>query len=94
MAMLLQDVKYGAYDRNPSDNAYSFDSYAEGIDLLARVFAKYYLNPNGTKIYNGEIATGSHYNGPNLTGVNKKYASDTNWANSVYKWMKYLYNKL
>ena len=85
---------YGAYDRNPSDNAYSFDSYAEGIDLLARVFAKYYLNPNGTKIYNGEIATGSHYNGPNLTGVHKKYASDTNWANSVYKWMKYLYNKL
>ena len=58
------------------------------------MFAKYYLNPNGTKIYNGEIATGSHYNGPNLTGVNKKYASDTNWANSVYKWMKYLYNKL
>ena len=85
---------YGAYDRNPSDNAYSFSSYSEGIDLLARVFAKYYLNPNGTKIYNGEIATGNHYNGPTLTGVNKKYATDKNWANAVYKWMKYLYNKL
>ena len=84
---------YGAYDRNPSDNAYSFSSYAEGIDLLARVFAKYYLNPSGTKIYNGEIATGNHYNGPTLSGVNKKYASDNNWSNAVYKWMQYLYNK-
>lgn len=85
---------YGAYDRNPSDNAYRFSSYSEGIDLLARVFSKYYLNPKGTKIYNNEIATGSHYNGATLSGVNTKYASDKNWSNSVYKWMQYLYNKL
>jgi SH3 type 3 domain protein len=85
---------YGAYDRNPSDNAYSFDSYSEGIDLIARVFAKYYLNPKGTKIYNNEVATGSHYNGPTLTGVNTDYATDKNWANGVYSWMSYLYNRL
>ena len=85
---------YGAYDRNPSDNAYVFSEYSEGIDLLGRVFAKYYLNPKGTKIYGGEVATGSHYNGPTVSGVNKKYASDKNWANNVYKWMSYLYNRL
>ena len=85
---------YGAFDRNPSDNAYSFENYAEGIDLLARVFTKYYLNPKGTTIYNVEVASGNHYNGSTLTGVNTKYATDKNWANAVYKWMQYLYNKL
>mgnify|MGYP004687102479 FL=1 len=84
---------YGAYDRAPSENAYSFGTYAEGIDMLARVFAKYYLNPKGTALYNGEVASGNYYNGSTLTGVNTKYASDKNWANAVYKWMQYLYNK-
>ena len=36
---------YGAYDSSPYDSAYEFSDYSEGIDLLARVFAKYYLNP-------------------------------------------------
>ena len=85
---------YGAYDRNPSDNAYVFAEYSEGIDLLGRVFAKYYLNPIGTKVYGNEVATGSYYNGPTISGVNTRYASDKNWANAVYKWMSYLYNRL
>lgn len=85
---------YGAYDRNPSDNAYRFNNYSEGIDLLARVFVKYYLNPKGTNIYGGEKASGSHYSTPTVTGVNRDYASDKNWANSVYQWMKYFYNKI
>ena len=85
---------YGAYDRNPSDNAYVFKTYAEGIDLLARVFTKYYINPEGTKIYDGETAVGNKYYGPTIKGVNTKYATDKNWSNSVYKWMSYLYNKL
>ena len=85
---------YGAYDRNPSDNAYVFDTYAEGIDLLARVFAKYYLNPPGTIIYNNEKASGSHYNGPTVSGVNEDYATDKNWSNAVYKWMQYLYDRI
>lgn len=61
---------------------------------MARVFTKYYLNPKGTTIYNVEVASGNHYNGSTLTGVNTKYATDKNWANAVYKWMQYLYNKL
>ena len=85
---------YGAYDSNPYNGAYSFSNYSECIDLIARVFVKYYLNPKGTSIYGGETATGSYYNGPTLTGINTRYATDKNWANGVYTHMKYLYNKL
>ncbi len=85
---------YGAVDSNPYGGAYSFESYGEGIDLVARVLKKYYLNPAGTEVYAGDVANGRFYNGNTLSAVNKIYASDKNWANSVYKWMKYLYNKL
>ena len=85
---------YGAYDSNPYNGAYSFETYAESIDLIARVFVKYYLNPAGTKIYDGEVAKGSYYNGNTLSAINKKYASDKNWANGVFSHMKYLYNKI
>ena len=53
-----------------------------------------YINPKGTSIYGGEKAVGTYYNGSNLSGINKKYASDSNWANAVYSHMQYLYNKL
>lgn len=85
---------YGAVDSNPYGGAYSFSSYNEGIDLVARVFVKYYLNPSGTEIYDGNVANGKYYSGNTLQAINKRYASDKNWANSVYKWMKYLYNNL
>ena len=85
---------YGAYDSNPYNGAYEFTDYSECIDLISRVFVKYYLNPKGIEIYGGEKAQGTYYNGATLTAVNTKYASDKNWANSVYKHMKYLYNKL
>ena len=85
---------YGAYDSNPYNGAYNFTDYSECIDLIARVFVKYYINPAGTSIYDGEKASGKYYNGPTLSGVNKKYATDKNWANGVYEQMKYLYNKL
>lgn len=85
---------YGAYDSNPYSGAYDFSNYSECIDLIARVFVKYYLNPKGTSIYGGEKATGTYYNGATLSGVNTKYATDKNWANGVYNQMKYLYNKL
>lgn len=85
---------YGAYDSNPYGGAFEFDTYAEGIDLVARVLVKNYLNPKGTEIYDGQVATGAYYNGPTLTGVNTRYASDKNWANAVFKWMTYLYNRL
>ena len=85
---------YGAYDSNPYNGAYQFTNYSESIDLIARVFVKYYLNPKGTSIYGGEKAAGTYYNGHTLSGINKKYATDKNWANGVYKHMQYLYNKL
>lgn len=85
---------YGAYDSNPYNGAYSFSDYSECIDLIARVFVKYYINPKGTVIYGGEKAEGTYYNGPTLSGINTRYASDKNWANGVYNHMKYLYNKL
>ena len=85
---------YGANDSNPYGNAKIFGTYAEGIDLVSRVLVKYYLNSSGTSIYDGETANGKYYNGATLTGVNKKYASDKNWNNGVYKWMSYLYNRL
>lgn len=85
---------YGAYDSNPYGGAALFSTYAEGIDLVARVLVKNYLNPAGTEIYDGQIATGMYYNGPTLTGVNTRYATDKNWANAVFKWMTYLYERL
>ena len=85
---------YGAYDMRAYSSAYSYNGYATGIDMIARVLVKHYLNPAGTSIYNGEIATGKYYCGKTLSAVNKNYATDKNWSNSVYKWMTYLYNKL
>lgn len=85
---------YGAYDSNPYNGAYYFSDYAESIDLMARVFTKYYIHPKGTSIYGGEKAVGTYYYAPTLSGVNTKYATDKNWANAVYQHMKYLYNKL
>lgn len=85
---------YGAYDRNPYSNSYNFETYAEGIDLVARALVKNYLNEKDTKIYDNNKATGRYYNGPTLSGVNKRYATDKNWAKATYKWMTYLYNRL
>lgn len=85
---------YGAYDSSPYNSAYTYNDYSQSIDLIARVFVKYYLNPKGTSIYGGETALGTYYNGPTLTGVNTRYATDKNWANAVFSHMKYLYNKL
>ena len=85
---------YQAYDKDPYDNAQGFSTYAEGIDLVSRVFVKYYINPPGTAIYNGEKAVGTYYKGSTVSAVNVSYATDKNWANGVYKWIVYLYNKL
>ena len=85
---------YGAYDSNPYNGAYTFDDYAEAIDLVSRVFVKFYLNPKGTIIYDGQSANGKYYSGNTLSAVNKRYATDKKWANGVYVHMQYLYNKI
>ncbi len=85
---------YGAYDSNPYNGAYTFSNYSESIDLLARVLVKYYINQKGTSIYKNEKAIGTYYSGSTLKDLNNKYASDKQWSNKVYNYMKYLYNKL
>jgi len=85
---------YGAYDMNAYASAYKYDGYVAGIDMISRVLMKNYLNPKGTSIYNGESASGKYFNGNTVSAVNKRYATDKNWANSVYYWIKYLYNRL
>lgn len=85
---------YRAYDSDSYNSASTFGTYAEGIDLIARVLVKYYLNPRGTVIYNGEKAIGTYYNGNTIKSVNQRYASDSNWADKVYNYMVYLYKKI
>lgn len=85
---------YGAYDMSAYSSAYSYNGYAAGIDMVARVLVKNYLNPKGTAIYNGEVASGRFYHGRTIKSVNTKYATDKNWHNSVYSWMSYLYHRL
>lgn len=45
-------------------------------------------------IYGGDIADGRYYNGTTIQSVNKHYATDPNWASSIYSIMTNLYNDL
>lgn len=85
---------YGSYDASAFESSYIFESYQYGIELLAKVLSKYYLNEPGTKIYDDEIAVGSYYNGPTVSGVNTRYASDEGWATKVYNTMVSLYDQI
>lgn len=85
---------YGSYDSTPYASSFEFTSYEEGIETVSKSLVKYYLNPVGTKIYDGETADGSYFNGPTLSGVNTRYASDSNWHEKVYSYMETLYNRL
>lgn len=98
MSTIANDKKnlfgYGAYDRSPYESSFSFETYAEGIDLVAKVLVKYYINEEGTPIYGEEVAKGSYYNEPTVAGVNVRYASDGEWHHKIYKYMEYLYGRL
>ena len=85
---------YGAYDSSAYESSYTFESYQYGIELLAKSLVKNYLNEAGTRIYGGETATGAYYNGPTVSGVNIRYASDQSWSEKVYNVMLTLYEKL
>ena len=97
-SQISQDKKnlfgYGSYDSTPYESSFEFESYEEGIDLVARVLTKYYINPIGTKIYDGEVAVATYYNGSTVEAVNQRYASDENWHEKVFNYMEYLYNRL
>ena len=85
---------YGSYDSSSYESSYIFDSYEDGIDVVTRTMAKNYLNERGTEIFDDQIADGTYYNGPTISGVNVRYASDSNWATRVYEIMLSLYKKL
>lgn len=85
---------YGAYDFSAFESATTFESYQYGIEFVAKSLVKYYLNERNSLIYDGEAAAGTYYNGPTVSGVNTRYASDENWANKVYTIMQSLYEKL
>ena len=85
---------FAAYDRDPYNLAANFETYEECIDTVAKALAKNYLHTAGTSIVDDVVATASYNNGPTLTGVNTRYASDENWAGKVYKYMEFLYGRL
>lgn len=85
---------YGSYDSSAYESSYTFESYEYGIDMVSKVMMKYYLNPEGVEIFDDEVATGIYYNGPTVSGVNTRYATDPNWAARVYEIMVSLYEKL
>ena len=97
-AQIAQDKNnlfgYGSYDETPYESSYDFSTFAEGIETVTKSLVKYYLNPAGTKIYDGETASAWYYNGPTLEGVNQRYASDPDWHTKVYSYMEMLYNRL
>ena len=84
---------YGSFDRDPYNLSYDFDGYGAGIEQVARAFVRNYINVEGTEVAD-QTAKASYYYGPTLSGINVKYASDPNWADKVYKHMKYLYDRL
>jgi flagellum-specific peptidoglycan hydrolase FlgJ len=63
---------YGADDTHPYQDAYTFATFADGIDFVARMVQRYYLTPGG-----------AFYHGPTLRGINVAYASDKTWADKV-----------
>ncbi|MCL2383972.1 MAG: glucosaminidase domain-containing protein [Oscillospiraceae bacterium] len=85
---------YGAFDWDPFNLAFQFDNFADGIGVVARALSRNYLNPRGTPIFYGQTATGVFYNGPTLTGVNVRYATDPDWGIKVFRTMEALYGRL
>ena len=85
---------FTAYDSDPYNSATSFDNYENAINEVAEVLSTKYLHVAGTKISDELTATGTYFNGTSAKSVNVRYASDTGWADKVFNYMQYLYNKL
>ncbi|MNB73748.1 putative endo-beta-N-acetylglucosaminidase precursor [compost metagenome] len=67
---------FAAYDDSPYSSAMAFTTKGECIDTVAEFIQTHYLQENG-----------DHYNGPNLKGMNIKYATDENWAKGIAQTM-------
>ena len=85
---------YGAYDSDPYNGAFTFDTYKDGIEMVAKSLVKYYINPSGTSIYDNEMAQATYYNGSTLSGINTRYSTDPEWHTKVFNYMQLLYNRL
>lgn len=85
---------FSAYDRDPYNSAKTFDSYEEAINTVAEALSLNYLHVLGTNINNEMKAKGTYFNGTTIKSVNVSYASDSEWADKVYKYMQYLYQRL
>ena len=85
---------FTAYDSDPYNSATSFDTYENAINKVAETLSTKYLHVAGTKIGDDLIATGTYFNGTTAKSVNTRYASDQGWADKVFNYMQYLYNKL
>jgi beta-N-acetylglucosaminidase len=62
----------GAYDGSAYRSAIRFNTTADSIYFLAELLSRHYVRPGGR-----------HYNGPDLLGIGKAYASDPYWAVKV-----------
>ena len=85
---------FTAYDRDPYNSASTFETYENAINKVAETLSTKYLHTAGTVIANDIIATGTYFNGTTAKSVNMRYASDEGWADKVFNYMQYLYNKL
>jgi beta-N-acetylglucosaminidase len=74
---------YGAYDSCPFECAMSFDSKAESVEIVMTNVKEDYLTEGG-----------QYYNGPNLRGMNVRYATDKNWMNGIASIMNSLAGKV
>ena len=48
---------FGAYDSSPFESAITFEEYSEGVDEVASWLISNYLNPVGTVLKTGEVAS-------------------------------------
>lgn len=74
---------YGAYDSCPFDCAWPFNSKAESVEVVMTNVKRDYLTEGG-----------QYYNGPNLKGMNVRYATDPNWMNGIASIMNSLASKV
>lgn len=63
---------YGARDSCPYECALSFDSKEDGVRHAIPLIKGDYL-----------VEGGRYYNGPTLSGMNVRYATDQNWKNGI-----------
>lgn len=74
---------YGAYDSCPFECALAFNTKSESIEVVMTNVKRDYLTEGG-----------QYYNGPNLRGMNVRYATDKNWMNGIASIMNSLANKV